>query len=638
MHHRPPREEPFVRLSSVVSLGSLIATGALAAQQAAPTPVSLETIRKAVVTVHALDASGEALASGTGFFILPSGLVVTAAHVLEGAAGCSIEMSDGQTQRCSVAASDTAKDVLMLMVSGTAPAMLRWGSSDAAHDGDQIRVVSNPLGQLPGTLSQGIISASRVVGGTKLLQISAPISHGSSGAPLLNARGEVIGVIRSTIEAGQSLNFATATDVVRNMQNDPVAVREAQGLLQKPAVATRMEPATPTSTGSGRDIAVGQSVNGELTSGDEIYSDTTYYQFWHLTSRAGQTVTIDLSSDDFDPVLIVRGAADTSLVNDDGGPGCASRIVFTARGSGPFTILVNTTNSPIRQTGRFTLSTTAGALPVDPPSTRDCHPASQLPAAGELHGIGVGQTVNGQLTTADPLYPDTTYYQRWQFTARPGQDITIDLASSDFDPVLIVRGAADTSLINDDGGPGCASRVVFTASGSGPVTILVNTTNSPIQQTGRFVLSVSPDSKPVDQPGAGDCPNALPSSGELHAIGVEQTVNGQLTTGDPLYPDTTYYQRWQFTARPGQDITIDLSSSDFDPILIVRGAADSSLVNDDGGPGCASRVVFTAPGSGPFTILVNTTATPIRQTGRFTLSVSSGRKPVDPPGTRDCRP
>ena len=89
-------------------------------------------------------------------------------------------------------------------------------------------------------------------------------------------------------------------------------------------------------------------------------------------------------------------------------------------------------------------------------------------------------------------------------------------------------------------------------------------------------------------------------------------------------------------------MTIDLSSSDFDPFLIVRGIADSSVVNDDGGPGCASRVAFTAASSGPFTILVNTTNSPIRQTGRYTLTVSAGLKPVDPRGTQenpgDCRP
>jgi hypothetical protein len=479
----------------------IAATAPLAAQQPSAGTVDLQQIRKAVVTIHALNASGGTLASGTGFFVAPTGIVVTAAHVLEGAAGCSIELSDGQMLRCSVAASDTGKDVVMLMVSGSPPAMLKWGSSEAARDGDDITVVSNPLGQLPGTLSRGIISASRVVQGTKLLQISAPISHGSSGAPLLNAQGQVIGVIRSTIERGQALNFATATDAVRNMNNDPEAVGEAQGMLRKPVVAARdaEPPPARASAGPVHDISVGQTMQGELVSSDELYPDTTYYQRWQFTSRRGQDVTINLSSPDFDPVLIVRGAADSSLINDDGGPGCASRVAFTAPGSGPFTILVNTTASPHRQTGKFTLVVSQAREPIE--STNDCQPAN----SGTLNDIAVGQTVNGRLSATDPLYPDTTYYQRWQFTPRAGQDVTIDLSSSEFDPVLIVRGAADSSLVNDDGGPGCASRVAFTARGSGAVTILVNTTSDPTRQTGAYTLSVSPTRKPVDPPGTRDC-------------------------------------------------------------------------------------------------------------------------------------
>jgi hypothetical protein len=252
----------------------------------------------------------------------------------------------------------------------------------------------------------------------------------------------------------------------------------------------------------------------------------------------------------------------------------------------------------------------------------------------------VGQSVNGTLTDDDELYPDTSYYQRWQLTTRPNQPVTIDLASSDFDPVLIVRGTADSSLVNDDGGPGCASRVAFTAPSSGPFTILVNTTSSPHRQTGRFTLAVSPGRQPLDS--ARDCQANIANAGALNPIAIGETKTGSLTDADELYPDTTYYQRWQFSARPGQDVTVDLSSSDFDPYVIVRGTADTSVSNDDGGPGCAARVVFTAPSSGPFTILVNTTSTPIRQTGRYTLTVSTGRKSVDPRGTRDnpgdCRP
>src|SRR5467141_798102 len=204
---------------------------ALRSQQSARTaPIDIPVARKAVVTIQALDASGRLMASGTGFFVT-EGYVVTAAHVLGDAAGCRIEMSDGQQQRCSVAAADTAKDVAMLIVSGRPPSTLRWGASESMKDGDDVTVISNPLGQLPGTVSRGIISASRVVNGTKLLQISAAISHGSSGAPVLNSRGQVIGIVRSTIEAGQSLNFATATDAIRNLNNDQVAVAEGAALL-----------------------------------------------------------------------------------------------------------------------------------------------------------------------------------------------------------------------------------------------------------------------------------------------------------------------------------------------------------------------------------------------------------------------
>ena len=498
------RTPPFLTLATLAAA----AVTSLGAQQTGAAAMNLETIRKAVVTIHALDADGQTIASGTGFFVAPEGMVVTAAHVLADAAGCSIELSDGETMRCTVAASDTAKDVMMLLVPGTPPAMLRWGSSTAAKDGDDISVVSNPLGQLPGTLSKGIISASRVVGGTKLLQISAAISHGSSGAPLLNAQGQVIGVIRSTIESGQSLNFATATDAMRNLQMDPAAVAEAQTVLHKPVLAERQEPPTsPTSAaGTSHAIAVGQSVNGTLTDNDELYPDTSYYQRWSLTTRPNQPVTIDLASPDFDPVLIVLGAADSTLVNDDGGPACASRVAFTASSSGPFTILVNTTSSPHRQAGRFTLAVSAGEHALD--EAHDCQ--ANVPNAGALNAIAIGEARSGSLTESDPLYSDTTYYQRWQLSARPGQDVTIDLSSPDFDPYLIVRGAADSLLANDDGGPGCASRVVFTApSSGGPFIVLVNTTATPIRQTGRFTLTVSSGRKPVDprstQENPGDC-------------------------------------------------------------------------------------------------------------------------------------
>src|SRR5882762_10137163 len=302
----------------------------IASQQPRPAGIDIPTARKAVVTIQALDASGQLMASGTGFFVT-EGYVITAAHVLEGAAGCRIELTDGQRQRCSVAASDSVKDVTMLMVSGAPPSTLRWGVSEAVKDGDDVTVISNPLGQLPGTVSRGIVSASRVVNGTKLLQISAAISHGSSGAPVLNARGQVIGIVRSTIEAGQSLNFATATDAIRNLNNDQVAVAEGAALLTPKNIVNAAGNAgvrgSAGSLVSMPQISIGQTVTGNLTGADSLYPDTTYYKMYQFTTTPGQEITIDLASNDFDPVLIVRGEGlAQSIVDDDGGPGCASRV------------------------------------------------------------------------------------------------------------------------------------------------------------------------------------------------------------------------------------------------------------------------------------------------------------------------
>jgi hypothetical protein len=616
-------------------------------QPARPAAIDIPMARKAVVTIQALDANGQLMASGTGFFV-SEGFVITARHVLEDAAGCRIELSDGQQQRCSVAAADSAKDVAMLMVPGSPPSSLRWGSSENMKDGDEVTVISNPLGQLPGTVSRGIISASRVVNGTKLLQISAPISHGSSGAPVLNARGQVVGIVRSTIEAGQSLNFATATDAIRNLNNDQVAVAEGQALLTPKnlmnATGNAGSRGSPASLVNMPQISVGQTVTGTLTGSDSLYPDTTYYKMYQFTTTPGREITIDLSSSDFDPVLIIRGEGlAQSIVDDDGGPGCASRVSQAFLARGPYRILVNTTNSPHRQTGRFTLAISDGSQHVQGRSENDCSPAgatagggtggSQAPATT----IRVGETINGSLTSSDSLYPDNSYFKYYQFTAPAGRPVTIDLSSDDFDPVLIVRGQdLDASIINDDGGPGCYSRVSRTFPSTGPYRILVNTTSTPARQTGRFSLSITDGAKPVQEGSAAtaDCQSTSSSSSSgtaaSHSIDVGQSQQGSLTRNDVLLEhDTTYAQAWTIQGHAGQTITIDLESDAFDSYLFLRGPGiegGRDFQDDDSGGNCHARLTATFPQNGDYEIVVNT-AGEHYATGAFTLSVTSGSKP-----------
>ena len=612
--------------------------------------LNLDSLRRAVVTIHALDADGSSMASGTGFFVFyngAEGLIVTAAHVLEGAAGCSVELTSGERRRCSPTASDTAKDVMMLLVPGLPPATLKWGFSDRAQDGDDITVISNPLGELPGTVSKGIISASRIVNGTKLLQISAPISHGSSGAPVLNAQGQVIGIVRSTIESGQALNFATATDIVRNMQMDRAAIAEARGMMQGGAPASRTVSAPSHSPAVGSDartISIGQTMTGTLSDRDPLYGDSTYYQRWQFRTTPGQDVTIDLASTDFRPALILRGL-DSSMANIQGGPDCGARISLTFPGTGPYEILVNTSATPIRQTGRYSLSLSSGIKPIVRHTGR-CPPGGH----GSVHAIAVGQTVNGEITDNDDLLTDTTLYQRWRFTATPGQDVTIDLSSPDFDPEMLLYGL-DTIAVNDDGGPGCSSRIVLSPPTSGPYVVLVNTTSTPHRQTGRFTLAVTPGQKPVDPPGTRDCQpprggasGGAPSGGDrtiseihpTHSIAVGQQASGQITSSDEVWVDSTYIERWTVNGRAGQTVTIDLVSTDFDAYMIVRGPGVPSDHNsdDDSGGKCNARLVLTFTDNAPYEIDVNTQGRKFA-TGAFVLSVTNGAKPKsDTP----CRP
>lgn len=96
--------------------------------------------------------------------------------------------------------------VVLRVETGTArPSTL--GDSDHVRVGDQIVVVGNPEG-LEQTVSNGLVSGIREIDHRKLFQISAPISEGSSGSPVFNDRGEVIGVVVSSLESGQNLNFA----------------------------------------------------------------------------------------------------------------------------------------------------------------------------------------------------------------------------------------------------------------------------------------------------------------------------------------------------------------------------------------------------------------------------------------------
>ena len=152
---------------------------------------------------------------GSGFFIQPS-YIATNYHVIEGATAAYVKLVGKQTtyQVESIAATDAEHDLAILKVSSTNSTVLPLANSDKVEIGEAVYAVGNPQGFLEGTVSDGIISAIRGEGDNKWIQMTAPISPGSSGGPVLNAHGEVIGVSVGDID-GQNLNFAVPSNYLK---------------------------------------------------------------------------------------------------------------------------------------------------------------------------------------------------------------------------------------------------------------------------------------------------------------------------------------------------------------------------------------------------------------------------------------
>src|SRR5437867_3157482 len=446
------------------------------------------------------------------------------------------------------------------------------------------------------------------------------------------------------------------------------AVRRRSLLLIAVALGTRgLAAQTP--------LRIGQSVTGRLTLADRQLADSSRYRLYTFDARLGDTVSADMLSDDLDANLIVADAAANPLArNDDGGGGCNAHLSFVVPAAGSYDLFANS-SSP-GELGEFTISLvqgvpaaardttcrgrgrvkgaiqrgqtlkghlTDGARPVEPKgicrfrTLRQQAEARAVTAAGARQ-IRVGQTLPGELTAKDSVYPDTTYYQFWQFSPRPRQEVTIDLSSDEFDPVLILRGL-DTTVVNNNGGPRCDARVSLTFPETGPYTILVNTTSDPPRQTGRFTLSlteglkdqVSDECRPPRPPRPPGPSRPPPVAGSAdaqtaHTIAVGQALDGELTTADHFRPrDSTYSQSWNLAGTAGQVVTVDLESTAFDPYLFVAGPGiGASLQDDDSGGNCNARLTLTFPQTGDYVIVVNSATK--RGTGPFTLSVTKGAK------------
>jgi putative serine protease PepD len=221
-------------------------------RRSAPGVVQITATANAQADPFGGSESGRVL--GSGFVFDKAGYIITNYHVIEGAGSIKVTFSNNASIDARVVGSDPSTDVAVLKVGVTASALtpLRLGNSDAVQVGDQVVAIGNPFG-LSRTVTAGIVSAlQRQITAPNdyaidhVIQTDAPINHGNSGGPLINARGEVIGV-NAQIETGgltegnTGVGFAVPSNTVKSVAGQLIK----SGKVEHAAIGVLAQSITP---------------------------------------------------------------------------------------------------------------------------------------------------------------------------------------------------------------------------------------------------------------------------------------------------------------------------------------------------------------------------------------------------------
>jgi hypothetical protein len=326
------RSRALPRLALALAAAGVLAPPAARAQNLAPREIAAAA-QHATVQIRALDARGRVDGLGSGFFVSPDGVIVTNFHVIEDAHALQVETFDGEVyDNVYYVTSDPRRDVAVLKVPVEGAVTLRLGSDTATAVGAEVYAMGHPLGQTS-TFSDGLVSAHRTVEGVSMIQISAPISSGSSGGPVMDGRGEVVGVATMVLTGGQNLNYAVPVRYVRPLlDTGDRPQRFARSLLPGATGGLAAVGGSPRA-GSGSSRAGGrvpprsgsapdsweEQVIGFLQSVEEVmegegFARTHDYETGSLRRGGSETIRVHLESG---VTYVLLGACDTDCDDVD---------------------------------------------------------------------------------------------------------------------------------------------------------------------------------------------------------------------------------------------------------------------------------------------------------------------------------
>jgi hypothetical protein len=248
------------------------------AEQAVPSVVS-------VVTDDSL---------GSGFVVSPGSLIVTNLHVVAGHAEIMVVIDGKKFPVRRVFNGDIKRDLVVLEIESEGLRPLILGDSDHVRPGEAVVAIGNPLG-LEHTVSNGLVSAVREVAPElTMLQVSAPIAPGSSGGPLFNDHGEVIGVATGIMVGGQNLNFGVPVNYLKPLLEDasPLSMKlfaETTAAPKQPEVKRNVPKHALSLLDGCKPASIGliaHSIQDAISVGAPLYNDGNYASCYHVYEGA----------------------------------------------------------------------------------------------------------------------------------------------------------------------------------------------------------------------------------------------------------------------------------------------------------------------------------------------------------------
>lgn len=361
------------------------------------------------------------------------------------------------------------------------------------------------------------------------------------------------------------------------------------------AYQLRIEAAGGAAVAAAAAAAGGTRVeSGRLASGDRTLTSGEYYDEYTLNGRRGEPVTVDLRSTAFDPYLIIRGPGDFKEENDDhDGSAQRSLLSLTLPQDGAYRILV--TSYKAGEAGAYDLRIQQGS-----PTT------ATAAASGP-------RTERGRLAAGDDTLRSGEFMDTYTFEGRPGQRVTLDVVSQEFDTYLILVPPRGERQENDDV-EGKPRHSVIESDLTEAGTYKVVVTSYEKGESGNYELRIAF--------GAGTATAAAPSR-DVSTLAYGETRNGALSTDDARLNDGEYRDLYTFEGSAGDAVVVELASSAFDTYLALIPPEGEQIDNDDAdGRQDLSRVEMTLRANGRYRVLVTSYAA--GKTGAYRLTLRRG--------------